>query len=59
MKKTIEAINTGNGAWPWRVLVDGKPDPRNRDFEGLTDIRKTYAKLQAAGYYVGYSIVTE
>lgn len=54
--KTIEAFNTNQGAFPWRVTVDGKPDPRNRDFESMMDVRKTYAILQAAGFYKDYTI---
>jgi len=54
--KTIVAFNTNVGEFPWRVYVDGKPDPRNRDFESYDDVKKTYAVLQAEGYYVGYEI---
>lgn len=54
--KVIEAFNTHKGEFPWRVWVDGKPDPRNRDFESLDDVRKTYEVLQAEGYYKDYEI---
>ena len=56
-KKIIEAYKEGKGDWPWRVRIDGKADPRNRDFESVDDIRKTYEALQDAGYYKDYEIV--
>ena len=57
--KTIIAYDRGYGEWPWRVLVDGKKDPRNRDFESFEDVKRTYRVLQAAGFYHGYTVVTE
>lgn len=54
--KTIEAFNTHKELFPWRVLVDGGKDPRNRDFESYDDVKKTYAILQKEGFYIGYQI---
>lgn len=54
--KTIEAFNTQKGYFPWRVLVDGGKDPRNRDFESYDDVKKTYAILQKMGFYQDYKI---
>lgn len=33
----------------YRILVDGKPDPGNRLFMGLSDIRLTFAEFTKAG----------
>ncbi len=62
MKKTflIEAYlydDPEKNTCPWRVLVDGKPDPRNRVFSDMRDIRATYLMLKAHGFYADYQIV--
>ena len=57
MEKTIVAFYSGKGEFPWRVKVDGHADPRNRDFEGIADVRETYAILQAEGFYLGYTVI--
>lgn len=57
MANIIRAFCTGVGEFPWRVTVDGKEDPRNRDFEDFNDVKETYTILQEAGYYKGYEII--
>lgn len=42
---------------PWRVKVDGKADPRNREFQDPQDIRDTYELLKMHGYYQGYELM--
>lgn len=44
---------------PWRVLVDGKPDPRNRDFESPSDIRRCYDDLVLAGLVEDYKLIVK
>lgn len=39
--------------WPYRVLIDGQKDPRNRDFEDKSDVYETFDALQDAGFYKG------
>ena len=57
---TVYKPETVEHPWaPLRVLVDGKPDPRNREFESLRDIHETYALLQANGFYRDYFIDTK
>lgn len=58
-KKIIEAYKGGKGDCPWRVRIDGKTDPRNRDFKDVPDIRDTFAALQEAGFYEGYEIIVQ
>jgi len=45
----------GVKGWPYRVLIDGKKDPCNRDFEDREDVRTTFAALMEAGFYKGYT----
>lgn len=53
---TAFRLKKNKSEYPFRVLVDGKPDPRNRDFRDLKDIRDCYEYLQIHGFYVGYKI---
>ena len=58
MEKTIQIYClSGVSGFPFRVLIDGKKEPRNRDFEDRVDVRRTYRELQDAGFYKGYVIV--
>lgn len=41
---------------PWRVLVNDKADPANRDFKDPTDIQECYDALREAGVIEDYSL---
>ncbi len=57
-KGTITAfrLKKDESECPFRVLVDGRHDPRNRDFRDMKDVRDCYKYLQIHGFYVGYEI---
>jgi len=44
-------------SYPWRVRIDGKEDPRNRDFHNRVDILDSFKTLNLEGYYIGATIV--
>ena len=41
---------------PWRVLVNGKTDKANRDFESPADIQECYDAIRDAGLIDDYSL---
>lgn len=41
---------------PFKVFVNGKKDPRNRDFENAADVRSCYEALQEAGLVKDFTI---
>ncbi len=47
------------GTFPWRVTINGKADPRNRDFESPADARRCFDDLYVAGLIGEYTITTE
>jgi hypothetical protein len=44
---------------PWRVKINGGPDPRNRDFKDPADIKECFENLQANGFYRNYVVKAE
>ena len=57
-KHTIKAYILGSKAkCPWRITIDGKEDPCNRDFKDPKDIREWFETMTAYGYYIGYELV--
>ena len=58
MKHTIEAYLAGTPECaPWRVRIDGKADPVNREFADKKDIVDTFALLMANGFYEGFELI--
>lgn len=59
MKTRLVAYKLRNPAdikTPWRVIVNGKADPANRDFVDPSDIEDTYDALRDAGLIEDYSL---
>lgn len=59
MKTRLTAYKLRNPAdvkTPWRVIVNGKADPANRDFVDPSDIQECYDALRDAGLIEDYSL---
>lgn len=52
-----ENIPEGNN--PFFLIIDGKPDPLNRDFLDISDIKEWFSLMQSHGYYTEYSLDVE
>ena len=46
-----------NSKCPWRVLINGKEDPLNRDFKDKQDIHDWFDTMTANGFYKDYDLI--